>query len=149
MGAMRRMTTNDDEPAGLSEQQERAIGLLLAGKSVTETADTLGLARQTVSAWRNQDERFVLALNQRRRALWEDYHDRLRRLVGAALDVLAEALADKRDPDAALALLKLYAGHVRLDQTGPATAAEWAQAQHDRAQAEFAASVGILGRPGG
>jgi DNA-binding NarL/FixJ family response regulator len=47
-------TNPDDHDWALSPQQEAAVALLSVGRTVTETAAELGVARQTVSEWANQ-----------------------------------------------------------------------------------------------
>ncbi len=94
--------TKRDESRQLSPVQLAAIPLLLAGKSVTDTAAALGVARQTVSTWLNSDAAFIAALNDERFHLWEAGKDRLRSLLPRALDVL-EAGLDHPDPRIGLA----------------------------------------------
>lgn len=55
----------------LSPQQEQALRLLLAGRTVTDTAREVGVGRDTVSRWRNSDPRFVAAYRTRQHELWE------------------------------------------------------------------------------
>lgn len=56
----RKLLSKDIE---LSPQQQQALSLLLAGTSVTATAEEVGVARQTVSGWRHHDPQFRAAFN--------------------------------------------------------------------------------------
>ena len=76
----------------LSIEQENAIDLLRTGKSDAEVGAACGVARQTVSQWRNHHTGFIAELNRRRAALWESDIDTLRALVGRAVAVLAADL---------------------------------------------------------
>jgi hypothetical protein len=51
---------------GLSQPQLAAIDLLVAGARDTHAARRLGLARETISRWRNHDPHFKTELQQRR-----------------------------------------------------------------------------------
>ena len=101
--------TEFDKSRQLSVEQERAIGLLLAGASDREVAGAVGVTRQTVNAWRNHNDVFIAELNRRRADLWETTMDSLRRLVRDAVEVLADELRgdDKRlRHQAAVAVLR-------------------------------------------
>jgi DNA invertase Pin-like site-specific DNA recombinase len=67
----RRITTNPDGEArrAVTPQQELAVDLLASGKTVTETAATIGTSRQTVSEWLNRSAAFRASLNERRQEL--------------------------------------------------------------------------------
>lgn len=80
----------------LTIEQENAIDLLVMGKTDQEAAEAVGVSRQTVNEWRNQNAFFLARLNQRRAELWEADISRLRSLVSEAIDVLA---ADLRSDD--------------------------------------------------
>jgi hypothetical protein len=89
----------------LSTQQEEAVGLMAAGATVTQTADKLGVARQTVSEWRNHHPTFQSALAERRKELWSSVRDRLGSLLSPALDLLERAIR-QGNVNAALALVR-------------------------------------------
>ena len=93
----------------LSPQQETALGLFLAGRTVTEVAEEIGVCRQTVSLWLNQDPLFRATLNARRRELWAGAADQLRALLPQAVEALADAL---QGPD------RLRAAGIILKATG-------------------------------
>lgn len=76
----------------LSDRQLRAIELMLTGKKMLAIAKELEIRRQTLYAWRTEDAAFIATLNRRRRELWNANRERLRNLVGEALDVLADDL---------------------------------------------------------
>lgn len=111
---MRHKETNADTAAfELSTQQEAAIDLLASGRTLTETAISLDIARQTVSRWCNHNAAFTAGLNGRRQELWSALGDRLRSLAPRALDVIEATLDSDRPLPAAVVVLRacgLYAG---------------------------------------
>ena len=82
-----------DKTRQISIQQQNAIDLLVQGKSDRETAEAIGVSRQTVNNWRNNDTVFIAELNKQRKAVWGAQVDRIRYLISAALDVLEEDLS--------------------------------------------------------
>jgi len=90
----------------LSPPQAAALELLAAGKNDTETANEVGVTRQTVNTWRHHDPVFIAALNARRRELWGDVQDRLRSLALRAVDTLDGALDGPQGVPAAVHILK-------------------------------------------
>lgn len=104
----RRTATNDDGGRELTPQQEAAVDLLATGQTVTDTAAAVGVSRQTVSGWLNQDFAFQATLNLRQHELWAGLSARLRTMLPKALATL-EAALDGGDMRAALAVLKLAA----------------------------------------
>jgi enoyl-CoA hydratase/carnithine racemase len=95
----------------LTSQQVEALELLLAGETVTSTAATLGVARETVSRWRHNDPAFVAAYNEALQSAWEASYKRLLDARGKAIDKLAELL-DNKDPGVSL---KAAAALVKID----------------------------------
>ena len=95
----------DHEKSHLSEQQQNAILALLEGLPDREVADRVGVARETVCRWRNQDPFFASELNRRRQDLWQEASDRLRGLVGSAVSTLEEAVG-QGNVQAAVQVLK-------------------------------------------
>jgi transcriptional regulator with XRE-family HTH domain len=77
-----------EEPKSLTAAQEQAILLLASGETVTATADAVGVSRQTISEWANRDPDFIAALNRIRQETLDAGADRLRNMVGAALDAV-------------------------------------------------------------
>jgi hypothetical protein len=47
----------------------------------------VGVARETVTRWRNDNPHFAAQLNRQRRLIWSDSHDRLRALASKAVDL--------------------------------------------------------------
>ena len=62
--------------------QTRAIQLILQGKNNQQIADAIGVSRQTVSFWQNQDEKFKADLNDEIKA-WQDAHWKMRKQARA------------------------------------------------------------------
>lgn len=86
------------QPAGeLSIEQHNAIDLLIQGKSDRETAEAVGVVRQTVTGWRLSNAAFICELNKRRADVWGAQTERLRAMVGEALGVLADDLRQEDD----------------------------------------------------
>ena len=89
----------------LSMEQMNAIDILVQGRTDQETAETVGVARETVTRWRNDNPHFTAELNRQRRLIWGDSHDRLRALASKAVDTLETSL-DEGDFRVALEVLK-------------------------------------------
>jgi hypothetical protein len=103
--------------ATVSIEQHNAIDLLILGHTDHAVAEQIGVARETICRWRNENPYFMAELNRRRKAVWQTAHERLRGLVGKAIDILEKAL-NADDVKAALTVLKatnLY-GHVEAPQ---------------------------------
>ncbi len=132
-----RTATQPDESRQreLTIAQRNAIDLLIAGRTDQEVAQAVGVTRQTVNGWRNQNPWFSAALNRARAALWGEGADRLRALVPLAFDALtAELTGGANRARVALDLLRLV-GVERLDlgAVGPRSAADFiAQAARAR-----------------
>src|ERR1700756_3944965 len=92
MGGRQMPTEADDRRWNLSIQQQTAADLLALGNNVTRVAEQVGVARQTVSEWLNQNPAFEAAVNQRRQENWDNASNRLRSLLPNTLDVLEQAL---------------------------------------------------------
>ena len=133
---------SSQEPQGcnLSVEQLNAIDILVQGKTDQETALAVGLVRETVTRWRNDNPHFAAKLNKQRQLLWGTGQDRLRSLVNKAVDTIDAAL-DAGDTKAAVELLKavgLY-GQVK-PPSGPVDAElvmwekakEWASAEFNK-----------------
>lgn len=99
------MTTKPDT-SGLTRAQETALGALIRGTSITDAAQESGVARQTVSHWKNNDPEFIAALNRGRRDAWEQEQDRLRAVRAKALDVIAAELDNNGSFGRAMEVLK-------------------------------------------
>ena len=103
--------TKSNESSQMSEgsrlfvEQLNAIDVLVQGRTDQETAETVGVARETVTRWRNDNPHFTAELNRQRRLIWGDSHDRLRALASKAVDTLDVALQNG-DARAAVEVLK-------------------------------------------
>jgi Homeodomain-like domain len=118
------VTESDSPRQALSPAQERALALVLAGRSDGEVAEAVGVCRQTVWRWRHQDARFIAALNAERLQTWSVTRDRLLSLTTKALGVIDRAL-DAGDVQAALAMLRLFGRSLPEPKpSGPTTPGE-------------------------
>ena len=115
----------------LSIEQLNAIDVLVQGRTDQETAEVVGVARETVTRWRNDTPHFTAELNRQRRLIWGDSHDRLRALASKAVDTLETSLGegDSRVAVEVLKAIGLY-GQVQ-PPTGPEDAelVLWAEAK--------------------
>ena len=72
--------------------QTRAIPLILQGKNNQQIADALGISRQTVSFWRNQDKEFQTALNEEIKASQDAQRAKFDTILDAAYESLISLL---------------------------------------------------------
>ena len=111
----------------LSADQAAALDLLLAGQTVTAAAAAVGVARETVSRWRNSDANFQAAYNAALQSAYDAAAARLLDARARAVERLA-ALVDSPDPAIALkaagALLRVTVERPR-GETDPAELAKW------------------------
>jgi len=108
------MSENEQiEKADLSFQQIRAIELLITGRSISAIAKELGIARNTLYAWLNDDHRFQNALNAQRKRLQAEVEDRLNALSEKAFEVFEKALEDQGEKN-----LRLRAAEIILKGLG-------------------------------
>jgi transcriptional regulator with XRE-family HTH domain len=84
--------TNPDKIRQLSQEQMNAIDYLLKGQSDRAVAEAVGVSRQTVWDWRNNDPLFIAELNRQRVELWREARERLKSLANRALDVVEQQL---------------------------------------------------------
>jgi transposase-like protein len=139
-------TEADDRRWNLSVQQQTAADLLALGNNVTRVAEQVGVARQTVSEWLNQNPAFEAAVNQRRQENWDNASNRLRSLLPNALDVLEQALKGG-NIKAAIEVLKAAGLHGLQKPEGPTNPqdAESAAKKKERARQDRALFAGLLG----
>lgn len=110
---------------GLSIEQQNAIDLLIQGETDEAAAAAVRVHRVTVTNWRNHDPYFQAELNRRRNELWGSATERLRTLIGPALDAIEEGLGTPGSARSRLAmdLLRLVgldaARSLRLEAAGP------------------------------
>ena len=85
---------SSQEPQGnnLSVEQLNAIDILAQGKTDQETALAVGVVRETVTRWRNDNPYFAAELNKQRKLIWGTNQDRLRSLTTKAVDTIETAL---------------------------------------------------------
>lgn len=109
---------NNGHKSELTPAQLTAVDCLALGATITDAAKSAKVSRQTVSEWLNQYPNFQVALNLRRRELWEEQKDRLRGLMPRALERIEKALASEGPEGlrAALALAKI--AKIDLTPTG-------------------------------
>jgi len=94
----------------LRPKQEAALELAAAGVRDAEIARQVGVTRQSVNRWRNQDSTFIRTLEERRLAMRDEQMARLSDLLDLAMDVIEGELRgeDARGKrQAALAVLKV------------------------------------------
>jgi Homeodomain-like domain-containing protein len=108
----------------LTPQQAAAVDLLATGRTVSETAEAVGVVRQTVSEWLNRHHGFRAELNRRREELWDGMQDRLRALLPKALDVIAGELDSERALAAAVHVLRACGLYGIAAPFGPTTSEE-------------------------
>ncbi len=105
---MAKATKPDITRHALSVAQQNAVDLLVTGKTDQETAEAVGVTRQTVNGWRNANPWFQAELNRQRQVLWGSTVDQLRGLLPRAVAVLAEELDGGNDrAGVALSILRL------------------------------------------
>jgi hypothetical protein len=105
--------TDPDNIRRLSQEQMNAIDYLLKGQSDRAAAEALGVDRQTIWDWRNNDPLFIAELNRQRVEHWSEARERLKSLANRALDVVEQQL-NSGDPKAALAAAKYVLQGTRL-----------------------------------
>jgi len=105
--------TNPDKIRQLSQEQMNAIDYLLKGQSDRAAAEAVGVNRQTIWDWRNNDPLFIAELNRQRVEHWSEARERLKSLANRALDVVEQQL-NSSDPRAALAAAKYVLQGTRL-----------------------------------
>ncbi len=79
---------------GLTDKQELAVELMLAGMSDGDIAERARVSRKTINTWRNQNEDFRAVLAKRRKATRERHQDELSGLVSEAIGVMREAMQE-------------------------------------------------------
>ena len=90
----------------LNGKQRQAIQLLLAGRSVTDTAVTINVDRRTLQRWRSNNPHFQAEFNRQRSEVYDAAQLKLNGLIHKAVAVMAKAL-DDGNLQAAIQLLKM------------------------------------------
>jgi len=98
-------SSQEDHGAKLSVEQLNAIDVLVLGKTDQETAKAVGVARETVNRWRNENPYFSAELNKQRKESWGVNKHRLQALTTKAVDAIETAL-DGGDSKVAIDVLK-------------------------------------------
>jgi hypothetical protein len=91
----------------LSEEQEIALPLLLAGEPDRVIAAAAGVHRGTLHRWRTADPLFMAEVNRERLAARDAARERLRGLLSVAVDALEAELRDPSVRSGRLALATL------------------------------------------
>ncbi len=76
----------------LRPEQEKALAMLVAGKSVTDVAREIGVHRVTLHRWMKSNPSFAAAFNQWREQMQESAHSRLLMMAEKAADALEKTL---------------------------------------------------------
>lgn len=79
---------------------------MLTGRTVHDTAATIGRSRETVSRWKNENPHFQAELNKRRLEMFDALQNRMQSLAGRAIDVIDQHLLNG-NLKAATELLKI------------------------------------------
>ena len=135
----RRNPTNPDSQATdsrLTPQQELAIDLLASGKTITEAAEAVGVARQTASEWVNRGVAFRAGLNGRRQELWDANCDRLRSMLPDAVEALAIELRNGDRLKAAALILRACGAYALAAPMAPTDPEEIELADRERASSQ-------------
>lgn len=133
-----------DQDTKLTEQQEQAIRLILLGRNDKQVGKAVGVARQTISKWKNHNSDFKAFLNKQRIENWENHQDKIRYCIGEAIQVIEENLANIEDhkiaQDAAIFVLKgtgcLFSENAfeAYRPTGPTSRDDVLQEEKERAE---------------
>ncbi len=99
----------------LTPDQAAALDLLLAGQTVTAAAAAVGVARETVSRWRNSDPAFQGAYN----AALQSAHDAMGKKLLDARARAIDTLADLLESDDQAIALKSAAALLRVEIDRP------------------------------
>ena len=89
---------------GITTQQQQAIGLMLGGCTLADTARRTGVSRGTLYQWR-RSEKFIAALESWRGDMEQAARSRLLNLSGMGLKAIHRAL-ESGDAKVALAMFK-------------------------------------------
>lgn len=100
----------------LTPIQQRAIALLLQGKSQTEIARELNIDRTTLWNWRTKDPVFTAELNKAQAELYERAVSRLYSLTTKALETLEGILEKSNDEQAKIKVASFILKSVGLNE---------------------------------
>ena len=106
---------NEPKTYTLEADQAAALDLLLSGQTVTAAAAAVGVARETVSRWRNNDPAFQAAYN----AALQSAHDAMSKKLLDARARAIDTLADLLEADDRALALKAAAALLRVEIDRP------------------------------
>lgn len=89
----------DAEISDLTLIQLYAVDMLVSGHRDTETAEAVGVARETVTRWRLYNPKFRAELNKRRQEIWSSSADKLRSIFRKSLDAIEEEVIIPNGPN--------------------------------------------------
>jgi DNA-binding CsgD family transcriptional regulator/predicted sugar kinase len=110
-------TPGSFQPDPLTPEQLSAIDLLIQGKSDQEVADIVGRDRGTVWRWKSRVPFFMATLEARRQEVFGVAVQRLRNLLGQAIDNIAKAV-ESGDVKSSFELVKATGLHGFCPPTG-------------------------------
>lgn len=83
----------------LSGKQIKAVECIMAGLTDTETAQKIGVTRETVNTWKNKDFNFKAELNKQRNDILKSMQDRQREITAKAYNIINKYLDDQLESD--------------------------------------------------
>lgn len=97
----------------LNDKQIKAIEHIISGLTDAETAEKVGVTRETVNTWKNQNPYFKAELNKHRNSILMTLQDKQRELVTKAYKVLDKHLdkqleSDEIDVKTSLEIIRNY-----------------------------------------
>jgi len=109
-----------DKVIQLDQRQLKAVELILSGHSDEAVAKEVGVRRETVCRWRNNNFAFQAVLNKGRKELWDDATSKLRNLAHKAIETITKAIEDG-DVKTSMDLLKNINMYGSIDAPKEAT----------------------------
>ena len=97
----------------LNSNQIQAAQLLASGKSITDTAEEVGVSRQTIHDWQKNNYVFIAELNSLKLEIREAGRQALQSSIALAVDTINSIMSNS-DND----LARLKAAHDILNRTG-------------------------------
>ncbi|NFC29193.1 carbon monoxide dehydrogenase [Clostridium botulinum] len=98
----------------LSQQQLKAIELLLKGTSINDIAKITGVSRQTISTWKNKNEVFKAELDKSLQALKSEVNNKIllniEPLVDKLVRIALKSNSDKTSLDAIIYAINRLCG---------------------------------------
>ena len=96
------MAAKIQENQVLADKQLKAIELMLQGMSVTDISKYIGVSRQSVSAWKNNNELFKAELHRQRQLLEQHVNSRLLMNVEPLMDKLINIALNSKNENTSL-----------------------------------------------